>query len=129
MQTVPSSNDPKIKQSNRFDWNSYLLNASIAVIGIFLYHAYTTYDHRNSTRSSVIATVDRWSQSQSKGDFNYYIDVTLTNGSKVVAKASPLGPPPPKTGEQIELVKIISTLGFTSYRWERSLMTFTPMPL
>lgn len=128
MQEAQASNDPTPKQSSRAGWKSFLINAAVIALIFGLYRAYSIYDDRHSIRSTVVATVDSWSQSRGGGhggqDFHFYIKVTLPDGSKVVAKASPLGPEPPKNGERIELVKIESVLGFTRYLWERPLMTF-----
>jgi hypothetical protein len=125
MEKDPSSNDPKIQRSNRIGWKNVLLNVGISVLILLLYSAYSAYDENHSKRSSVVAIVDHWSQSQTKGDFQFYtINVTLSDGSKVAARATPIGSAPPKSGEHIELVKIESTLGFTSYRWERSILTW-----
>jgi hypothetical protein len=54
----------------------------------------------------------------------YYIKITLADGSKDSASAIPLGPEPPKSGQKIQLVKTISGLGFTRYVWERPYWTW-----
>jgi hypothetical protein len=130
MEKAPSSEHAKAQRSRWAGLMRFLLNACIVISVFGLFIAFRDYDDRHSERSAVAGIVDHWSPGQGKGDVGfYYIKVTLPDGSKVSAKATPFGPPPPEAGKQIELVKIKSVLGFTSYRWERPLVTFTPMPL
>jgi hypothetical protein len=143
MQGARSPNDPKIKQLNRLIWKDRLLSGSnrtlcgnIFRLGLvvtwlslpFLHWGYLVHTEKYGERSSVIATVDEWSKSYGGGHGGgvggYSIKVTLPDGTKASASAIPLGPDPPKSGEKIQLVKIVSVLGFTSYRWERPYWTW-----
>lgn len=124
MENAPSKG-PETRRSRWIGWRNRLLNIGILVLIVVLYRAFSAYDDQHSTKAAVVGTVDHWSQSQSKGDYHWYdIDVTLPDGSKVSARANPIGPAPPAAGEQIELVKIVSSLGFTRYRWERPILTW-----
>lgn len=87
------------------------------------------YGEKHSTQSVVIATVDDWRLNsgggQGGGPSQYLIEITLPDGSKGSASAHPMGFKPPKPGQEIRLVKIISGFGFTSYVWERPVLSFS----
>jgi uncharacterized small protein (DUF1192 family) len=84
------------------------------------------YSEKHSTRSVVIAKVDDWRLYSGGGGIgSYSIKITLPDGSKGSASAHPAGLEPPKPGQEIRLVKIISGFGFTSYVWERPVLSFS----
>ena len=125
MEKDPSLYNSKMQRLRRPLWQRFLLNAAMVMCFSVVFFGWRPYDKQHSEQSSVIATVDHWRQNLSKGNYlGYSIDVTLPDGSKVVADAAPIGPAPPQNGERIELIKTVSTLGFTSYSWERPILTW-----
>lgn len=114
---------PRPKNSNRNTWKGGVVFVLIYT-SIFASIAYWNYySEKHSTRSLVIATVDEWRLLSGGGNGggigNYLIKITLPDGSKDSARALPIDPKPPAPGQRIQLVKIISGFGFTSYVWER----------
>jgi hypothetical protein len=122
-----SSNASRHKKSER-NFSKEFLGGLVGFCLCFLPIAWFALDDKYSSHTSVIATVDEWKLFHGGGHGggvgNYSIKVTLPDGSKGSATAHPLGPEPPRTGQKIHLVKIVSALGFTSYRWERPYWTW-----
>jgi hypothetical protein len=122
MPLAPSSGIPRSNLT--LCWNIFRLGLVVTGLSFpFLHWGYLVHTEKYGERSSVIATVDTWKKYQGSGHgggVGYYsIKATLPDGSKVSATAIPLGPEPPRTGQKIHLVKIVSMLGFASYRWDR----------
>ena len=122
-----SSNASSNKKSER-NLSKEFLGGLVGFCLCFLPIAWFAFNDKYSSYTSVIATVDEWQLfpggGHGGGVGNYSIKVTLPDGSKVSATAHPVGPEPPTTGQKIHLLKIVSALGFTSYRWERPYWTW-----
>jgi hypothetical protein len=121
MPGVQSPNNAKIKRLHWLIWKDRLRSASYFIaagILILIVYAVYIYGIQNIKRDSVLATVDHWSRAQThEGSGRFIITATLPDGQKITATASRNGRAP-QIGEQIQLVKIVSVLGWTSYRWE-----------
>jgi hypothetical protein len=122
----PPSNPRRAKPNNGKGVAIVLLFYGVLFSSIVYWNYYS---EKHSTQSVVIATVDDWrlysGGGQGGGPGRYSIDITLPDGSKGSASAHPMGLKPPKPGQEIRLVKIISGFGFTSYVWERPVLSFS----
>ena len=127
MPNASSSTDSKTKESDRSPWKDFVISVVVCTIFIALINAWSEYNDKYSTKSSVVAMVDDLYEDFGGGHggthWHLYIKATLPDGSKISATANPIGPTPPRTGQRIKLVKLVSVLGWTSYRWEPPLLT------
>jgi hypothetical protein len=123
MQVNSSSCASAQKESDRNRWKEFVLSGLVIILVLVVWNAWKDYDDKHSIRSSVTATVEErrlFSGGGHGGGIGAYnIKVTLQDGSKVSVSAPPTNPEPPEAGQKINVIKIISAIGFTSYCWDR----------
>lgn len=112
----------KAKKLNRMIWIGRLRTGIVPGLILTLLAGLLTlylYDEQTAQRSTVQATVERWSRAQSQvGSSDYIIDVTLADGTKATATAGSYGKAP-APGERIQLIRLQTQSGRLRYQWDR----------